>query len=276
MRSKKLTTPKSILNAPTESLFVPLVARNSHHQSGLNTHLVSTFTSCMCFDGLTVAEWSLVYLTFSRAKRWLYVFGRRERLVFRWSVVLVFCYTQTCKSDVEAARQNSPTGKLSFLLFWCRYLTKNGFSCWINSDKQAMPSPSVQMWFDINKTLSYFFDSVAQLPVESVQERITTFHDSQSMSDTPIYFKYYTIQLTTKTRLLAALHGIDYCTPSITALAAKKVFRHRIVVAKPEDDRSLQYGSDFSTVSRVLAHVTPEEILDSVLALEAPLWVEPE
>ena len=107
--------------------------------------------------------------------------------------------------------------------------------------------------------------------MESVQERITTFHDSQSTSDTPISFKYYIIQLTTKIRLLAALHGIDYCTPSITALAAKKVFRHRIVVAKPEDDRSLQYGSDFGTVSRVLAHVSPEEILDSVLALEAPL-----
>ena len=85
-----------------------------------------------------------------------------------------------------------------------------------------------------------------------------------------IYFTQNIIQLTTN-RLLAALHGIDYCTPSITALAAKKVFRHRIVVAKPEDDRSLQYGSDFKTVSRVLAHVSPEEILDSVLALEAPL-----
>lgn len=107
--------------------------------------------------------------------------------------------------------------------------------------------------------------------MESVQKRITTFPDSQSMTDTHIYFKCYIIQLTTKIRLLAALHGIDYCTPSITALAAKKVFRHRIVVAKSEEDRSLQYGSDFGTVSRVLAHVSPEEILDSVLALEAPL-----
>lgn len=87
------------------------------------------------------------------------------------------------------------------------------------------------------------------------------------------YVKYHVREyhLTNVNRLLAALHGIDYCTPSITALAAKKVFRHRIVVSKPEDDRSLQYGSDLKTVSRVLAHVTPEEILDSVLALEAPL-----
>ena len=74
-------------------------------------------------------------------------------------------------------------------------------------------------------------------------------------------------------RLLAALHGIDYLTPSIVALAAKKVFRHRIIVAKPEDDRSLQYGSDLKTVAQVLSYATPDTILDSVLTLEAPLWV---
>lgn len=46
---------------------------------------------------------------------------------------------------------------------------------------------------------------------------------------------------------------------------------HRVVVAKPEDDRSLQYGSDRETVRRVLTGVGPEDILDSVLALESPL-----
>ncbi|KAE8380904.1 hypothetical protein BDV26DRAFT_115459 [Aspergillus bertholletiae] len=72
-------------------------------------------------------------------------------------------------------------------------------------------------------------------------------------------------------KLLAALHGIDYLTPSIVALAAKKVFRHRIIVAKPEDDRSLQYGSDLKAVAQVLSYATPDTILDSVLTLEAPL-----
>ncbi|KAF9891797.1 hypothetical protein FE257_003278 [Aspergillus nanangensis] len=72
-------------------------------------------------------------------------------------------------------------------------------------------------------------------------------------------------------KYLAALHGVDYLTPSIVTLAAKKVFRHRIIVSKPEDDRSLQYGSDFKAVSRVLAYATPETILDSVLTLEAPV-----
>ncbi|PWY94176.1 hypothetical protein BO94DRAFT_510403 [Aspergillus sclerotioniger CBS 115572] len=71
--------------------------------------------------------------------------------------------------------------------------------------------------------------------------------------------------------LLAVLHGIDYLTPSIVALAAKKVFRHRIIVAKPEEDRSLQYGSDLIAVSQVLEYANPDSILDGVLTLEAPL-----
>ncbi|KAL4974005.1 hypothetical protein BDW66DRAFT_93424 [Aspergillus desertorum] len=79
------------------------------------------------------------------------------------------------------------------------------------------------------------------------------------------------IQLTKLAKLLAVIHGIDYLTPSIVALAANKVFRHRIVVAKPEDDRSLQYGSDLSAVTKVLEYATPDTILESVLGLEAPL-----
>ncbi|KAJ5697426.1 hypothetical protein N7488_011110 [Penicillium malachiteum] len=73
-------------------------------------------------------------------------------------------------------------------------------------------------------------------------------------------------------RLLAPLHGIDYLTPSIVALAARKVFRHRIVVASAEDDRSLQYGSNREAIADILADVTPESILDRVvLELEPPI-----
>ncbi|GAT19279.1 hypothetical protein RIB2604_00402140 [Aspergillus luchuensis] len=72
-------------------------------------------------------------------------------------------------------------------------------------------------------------------------------------------------------RLLAVLHGIDFLTPSIVSLAARKVFRHRIIVAKPEEDRSLQYGSDLHAVSQVLEYANPDSILDGVLTLEAPL-----
>ncbi|KAJ5977959.1 hypothetical protein N7501_001301 [Penicillium viridicatum] len=79
------------------------------------------------------------------------------------------------------------------------------------------------------------------------------------------------IQFSRFAQILAPLHGIDYLTPSIVALAARKVFRHRIIVTPPGEDRSLQYGSNLHAVSDVLADVTPDSILDGVLALEPPL-----
>ncbi|CEJ58796.1 hypothetical protein PMG11_07442 [Penicillium brasilianum] len=78
-------------------------------------------------------------------------------------------------------------------------------------------------------------------------------------------------QLARFAKFLAPLHGIDYLTPSIVALAARKVFRHRITVTAPGQDRSLQYGSDMLAVSHVLADVTPDSILDGILELEPPI-----
>jgi MoxR-like ATPase len=79
------------------------------------------------------------------------------------------------------------------------------------------------------------------------------------------------VSLKPSNRFLAPLHGIDYLTPSIVALAARKVFRHRIIVTAPGHDRSLQYGSDLAAVSQVLADVNPDTILDGVLELEPPI-----
>ncbi|KAJ9265942.1 hypothetical protein DTO027B5_3997 [Paecilomyces variotii] len=73
-------------------------------------------------------------------------------------------------------------------------------------------------------------------------------------------------------KCLASLHGLDYVTPSIVALAAKKVYRHRITVVSPEQDRSLLYGSDEAAVSKLLKGVTPDIIIENVLGdIEAPL-----
>lgn len=73
-------------------------------------------------------------------------------------------------------------------------------------------------------------------------------------------------------RLLAPLHGVDYVTPAMVNLAARKVFRHRIIVARAEDDRSLQYGSEIYSVEQLLAHATPDTILDDVtVQVDAPL-----
>ncbi|EED22899.1 conserved hypothetical protein [Talaromyces stipitatus ATCC 10500] len=71
---------------------------------------------------------------------------------------------------------------------------------------------------------------------------------------------------------LASMHGINYLTPSVVCLAAKKVYRHRIIVAKPEDDRSLQYGSHLSSVTMILKDIDPDQIIDAVISeVEVPI-----
>lgn len=73
-------------------------------------------------------------------------------------------------------------------------------------------------------------------------------------------------------RYLAPLHGLDYVTPSLVALAAKKIYPHRIEIATPEKERSMQYGSDLNAVKEVLHGVTPETVIEAVLnSVQCPL-----
>lgn len=77
---------------------------------------------------------------------------------------------------------------------------------------------------------------------------------------------------TDRYRYLAPLHGLDYVTPSIVALAAKKIYPHRIQIAPPERERSMQYGSDLRAVQELLEGVTPETVIEAVLnSVERPL-----
>lgn len=64
---------------------------------------------------------------------------------------------------------------------------------------------------------------------------------------------------------LAALHGIDFVTPDLVSLAAKKIYPHRIVVSTPERERSMQYGSDLETINELLEGLTPDDIVEHVL-----------
>ncbi|KAI0376658.1 hypothetical protein F5Y04DRAFT_266019 [Hypomontagnella monticulosa] len=73
-------------------------------------------------------------------------------------------------------------------------------------------------------------------------------------------------------RCLAALHGLDYVTPSLVALAVKKVYPHRIRISPPERERSMQWGSDLAAVEALLDGVDAEYVIEDVLGMvEAPL-----
>jgi hypothetical protein len=71
---------------------------------------------------------------------------------------------------------------------------------------------------------------------------------------------------------LAPLHGLPYVTPSLVALAARKIYPHRISITKPEDERSMQWGSSLDAVKAVLDGVTVEDVIEEVLqSVEVPL-----
>ncbi|KAK4452295.1 hypothetical protein QBC34DRAFT_398309 [Podospora aff. communis PSN243] len=70
-------------------------------------------------------------------------------------------------------------------------------------------------------------------------------------------------------RSLAPLHGLDYVTPSLVALAAKKVYLHRIKMVAPEKERSMQWGSELAAVEAILDGLGPEDVIDDVLSLVA-------
>ena len=58
----------------------------------------------------------------------------------------------------------------------------------------------------------------------------------------------------------------------MVALAAKKIYPHRIEVVTPAKERSMQWGSDIETVTAALEGVGPDVVIDDVLAIvEVPL-----
>lgn len=71
---------------------------------------------------------------------------------------------------------------------------------------------------------------------------------------------------------LAPLHSLDYIPPSLIALAARKIYPHRIVITAPENERSMQWGSSLEAVKAVLDGVTVEDVVEEVLqSVEVPL-----
>lgn len=70
------------------------------------------------------------------------------------------------------------------------------------------------------------------------------------------------------------LHDLTYATPSLIALAARKIYLHRIQIVKPEKERSMQWGSDLNAIKTLLDGIGAEDVIEDVLSrtgAEAPL-----
>ncbi|KOS21293.1 hypothetical protein ESCO_006719 [Escovopsis weberi] len=68
-------------------------------------------------------------------------------------------------------------------------------------------------------------------------------------------------------RSLAPLHRLDHVTPALVGLAVRKTYLHRIRIAEPEAERSMQWGSSIDAVRAVLDGVGPEKVMDEVLRM---------
>jgi hypothetical protein len=71
------------------------------------------------------------------------------------------------------------------------------------------------------------------------------------------------------------LHHFTAChTPrlSLVALATRKIYPHRIRLAMPENERSIQWGSSVEAVRTVLDGITADDVIEEVLqTVEVPL-----
>lgn len=73
-------------------------------------------------------------------------------------------------------------------------------------------------------------------------------------------------------RCLASLHGSEFVTPALVALAARKIYPHRLSIVSAAKERSMQYGSSLASVANMLRNFTPDSVIEEVLAcVEAPL-----
>ncbi len=67
-------------------------------------------------------------------------------------------------------------------------------------------------------------------------------------------------------RYLAVIHGQTYVSPSLVALAVRKIYPHRVTIVAPEAERSVQYGSDIKAVSAILKGYHPSQVIEEVLS----------
>lgn len=91
-----------------------------------------------------------------------------------------------------------------------------------------------------------------------------TRHFDKLAKSVPIFI-FFLIAHLINPRCLAPLHGLSYTTPSLVALAARRIYRHRIEVAGLENERSLQWGSDNAAVETVLQGIGPDDIIEDVV-----------
>lgn len=68
-------------------------------------------------------------------------------------------------------------------------------------------------------------------------------------------------------RTLAPLHGLEFVTPALVGVAARKIYLHRIKMVEASKERSMQWGSELGAIDRLLEGWGPEDVVEEVLAV---------
>ncbi|TDZ29733.1 hypothetical protein C8035_v004245 [Colletotrichum spinosum] len=70
-------------------------------------------------------------------------------------------------------------------------------------------------------------------------------------------------------KCLAPLHSLDFVTPALVHLAARKVYLHRVRIVHPRQERSMQWGSQLEAIESILEGISPEDVIEDVLSMVA-------
>ncbi|KAL8982995.1 MAG: hypothetical protein Q9177_005109 [Variospora cf. flavescens] len=126
---------------------------------------------------------------------------------------------------------------------------------------------------DIKNLLRQSKNVTVTAEVECYLQNIVTFlrlHRAVGGGVTPRATHYFNTLI--KSVFNAPLHGLEFVTPSLVDLAARKIYPHRVVLTVPDRERSLQYGSDMGAVRAYLDGMSAEAIVEDVLeSVETPL-----
>jgi len=148
----------------------------------------------------------------------------------------------------------------------------DSFSSVVKKSLKLDPDPRISAT-DIEQLLQLSSQSMVSVEVKQYQQNIIAFlrvHRAVAGGISAIATKHFDKLI----KCLAPLHGLPYATPSLVALAARKIYLHRIRIVDPEKERSMQWGSDLDAITALLDGIGPEDVIEDVLSntgVEAPL-----
>ncbi|KAG7288837.1 hypothetical protein NEMBOFW57_005196 [Staphylotrichum longicolle] len=259
LRTRRIFTRTSVQTAPKQFLFIALVGAASGGQARVTPHLNDFFYLGHWHDpdedGFPYLEEEL---------------GRQKDERDDDAV------STTSSSSVVKLNLHSPPSTSTGLGLDSQWLTRNNSTRTSSSGGSSSSSssisprrngdPPVFTEVDISRLSLLSQTTHTSVAVTRYQSNIAAFLRTHRAVAPGSVTPAATTQLARLCRSLAPLHGLDYVTPSLVALAARKVYLHRVqVVDDPRKERSVQWGSDVGMVRGMLEGMGAEEVLEEVL-----------